>query len=133
MRKNSQKKTNTNVAAEGRLSEVLDKYPAKASGSGVSLNDNKSPSVNIDSPAGDSIIPAGSSVTISFTAKDNNAVSKSEVFVNGQKACSFSQDLTTYSCKWEVPKDANKDYTILVKATDASNNSAASAITVRAN
>lgn len=92
--------------------------------------DTTPPSVSITNPSG-TTVKAASKINITANALDNTGISKLEISVNGSIKCTFATNQTSYSCPWSVPGKKNIQYTISVKAYDASNNTGTASVTVK--
>ena len=90
--------------------------------------DTTPPSVTITNPTNGSIVRKNSTVNITANASDNVAVSKVEFYVAGVLRC--SNNVSPYSCSWNVPKPPRVTYNITAKAYDTSGNTASNSISV---
>ena len=99
---------------------------ATSTGISVTVTDVTAPSVAITSPANNSTVPRGTTVTITAEASDNVGVTKVEFYVGNTLKC--TDTAPAYSCAWSVPNAPNKTYKLTAKAYDAANNIATSPI-----
>ena len=91
-------------------------------------DDNIQPSVSITNKTNGSTVQRNRNTTLKATASDNVKVRRVFFYVNGKQICSDKS--VAYQCRWSVPSRRNTRYTITVKATDISNNSSSTAISV---
>lgn len=90
--------------------------------------DTQPPTVSITSPVNGSFVSRGRSITISASASDNVGVKKVDFYINS----SFLRTDKTkpYTVSWRVPNSRNVTYTIKAIASDASNNTGQTSISV---
>ncbi len=94
----------------------------------VKVTDTTAPTVSVTSPANGATVTHSSTVTIAATAADNRGVSKLQFYVNNVLKC--TDTTASYTCSWAVPSGRGVRYTLLIKATDASNNTASASVAV---
>ncbi|MEZ0393375.1 MAG: Ig-like domain-containing protein, partial [Pseudobdellovibrionaceae bacterium] len=93
--------------------------------------DTQAPVASITSPVNGALVKAGSVITISASASDNVAVTKVEIYTNGNLRC--TKTAAPYSCSWTVPKRVGRTHQIQVKAYDAAGNVGSQTISVKSN
>ena len=90
--------------------------------------DTEPPQVFINSPANNSTVARRSTAVIAVSATDNVQLASIQYLVNGSP---LSCGVLAFSCSWKVPNSKNKLFTIVVRATDTSNNVGQAQVTVR--
>lgn len=90
--------------------------------------DTESPQVFINSPANNTTVPRRATVVIAVAATDNVQLASIQYLINGSP---LSCGVLAFSCSWKVPNSKNKLFTIVVRATDTSNNVGQAQVTVR--
>ncbi|MFH0943227.1 MAG: S8 family serine peptidase [Candidatus Beckwithbacteria bacterium] len=90
--------------------------------------DTQPPTVSITYPANGSLVPRGKRITISASAADNVGVKKVDFYINNN----FLRTDTTkpYTASWRVPNTRDVVYTIKATASDTSNNTGQTSISV---
>lgn len=114
--------TGVTLASHTLLAKAYDSLGNSASSADVAVlvKDTTKPTVTITSPGNNSTVKKGTKVTISANASDNRTVQKVEFRVNNTLVC--TDTTASYTCAWNVGKQGNVVYTIVVKAYDASGN-----------
>ncbi len=82
----------------------------------VTVGDITGPVVSITSPEDGSIVPRGTTITISANATDPSGVAKVEFYVNGNRKC--TDTTSPFTCDWKVPSRKNFQYPIEARAFD---------------
>ncbi|OGD25063.1 hypothetical protein A2819_01715 [Candidatus Azambacteria bacterium RIFCSPHIGHO2_01_FULL_40_24] len=86
-------------------------------GGGTCVGDCTSPTVSITEPVDGSMVSRGSIVVIAAIASDNVGIMKVDFYVSNKLQCSLA--VAPYTCNWNVPKGANKSYSLQARAYDA--------------
>lgn len=94
---------------------------------GLTNKDPEPPVVTITSPANNATLDKVA--TISANATDNEGVAKVEFFIGG--VLKSTKTVAPYSFSWDTSNEYNGEYTLLVKATDTSGNTAEESIKVK--
>jgi hypothetical protein len=93
---------------------------------GTYIVDTTAPTVNISAPTNGANLSGGSTVTVSVTATDADAVSSVDVYIDGAKATTLTSSPYNYS--WNTTGLSLGSHTIQAKASDPSGNLGSSSI-----